>query len=80
VRLHSPAEPILRLNRTIGESGHHARPATAQAAMPVIGWLSPASPDSDAAFRAALLDGLKGGGFIDAETSGSNISGRKHDR
>jgi putative ABC transport system substrate-binding protein len=36
-----------------------------QAAMPVIGWLSPASPDSDAAFRAALLDGLKGGGFID---------------
>jgi putative tryptophan/tyrosine transport system substrate-binding protein len=25
-----------------------------QAAIPVIGWLSPASPDSDAAFRAAM--------------------------
>jgi putative tryptophan/tyrosine transport system substrate-binding protein len=36
-----------------------------QQALPVIGWLNPASPDSVTAYLAALLDGLKEGGFVE---------------
>jgi putative ABC transport system substrate-binding protein len=36
-----------------------------QQVLPVIGWLNPGSPEATTSYRAAFLDGLKEGGFVE---------------
>jgi hypothetical protein len=48
-----------------------------QPAMPVIGFLSTASPDKFVPFVDGFRQGLKGTGYVGARMSGSNVAGRR---
>jgi putative ABC transport system substrate-binding protein len=47
-----------------------------QPAMPMIGFLSPSSPEAHAKFVAGFRKGLGEAGYVDAATLQSNIVGR----
>jgi len=51
--------------------------ASAQQAMPVIGFLHPASPDADADRLRSFRDGLREAGYVEGEMSPSFTASRR---